>query len=105
MIRLYGFATPVREGALLTASYRRQLGLTAASWLVWELVAVAQTKAIAGGHGSLAAAFSLVLPLIGFASSIWFIEEKSWRGRLGLTLAGAAGAAVGTLTVMAFWGG
>ena len=100
-----GYLTPVSWGTALTGNYRRQLGLTAASWLVWELAAVAQTKAIANGFGLLAAALSLALPLIGFASSIWFIEEKTWKGRLGLTLAGAAGAAMGTLAVMALWGG
>ncbi len=83
-------------------SYQRQLALTAASWAVWELAAVAQVKAIAAGAPALAAALSLALPLIGFASGVWFVEETSWRGRLGLTAAGAAGAALGTLAVMLF---
>ena len=88
----------------MRGAYRRQLGLTALSWMIWELAAVAQVKAVAGSLPLMASALSLALPLIGFASSIWFIEEKSWRGRLGLTLAGALGAAIGTLTVMAIWG-
>ena len=88
----------------MTGSYRRQLGLTAASWLIWELAAVAQVKAVNGSLAMLAVTLSLTLPLIGFASNHWYVEQKCVRRRFGLTLAGAIGAAVGTWIVMQVWG-
>jgi hypothetical protein len=84
-------------------TYRKQLGFTAVSWAIWELACVLQVKAIAHQWVLASVMLSLTLPLIGFLSSVWFIEEKSMRRRLGLTAAGAMGAGIGTACIMLFW--
>ena len=87
----------------MSQDYRKQLYITSATWCLWELACVAQVKSIESKLIIPAATLSLVLPLIGFVSSVWWVEEKTWKGRLGLTVAGAAGAAMGTFFVMNFW--
>jgi hypothetical protein len=84
-------------------SYWHRLSITAITWLAWELVCVLQTKSIATGGTLVAVGASLFLPLIGYISSVWWLEEKTGWRRLGITAAGACGAAVGTAIVMIFW--
>ena len=83
--------------------YRQHCVLTAFLWLIWELAYVAQVKAV---HAELfvpAVLVSLCLPFVGFLSTIWWVEEPTLKGRLGLTASGALGAAMGTFLILTFW--
>jgi hypothetical protein len=85
-------------------TYCLQLALIAFLWCLWDVVAVVQIRAVAGNDPLVAAAISLGTPFLGFQSTHWWVEQKTvWR-RLGLTAAGAIGAAAGTAAVMLAWG-
>jgi hypothetical protein len=97
--------TPAPNGSLpaVRVSSCRKLAVTCLLWFAYDLAWCANVRALAVGALLPAVAISFATPFLLFLSSVWFIEAKGMRARLGLTAAGAVGSAAGTALVLWLW--